>query len=501
MSKNARPARVGDTIAAIDMGSNSFHLAIARVLENNVQILHRVKQRVSLAEGMDEKGNLAQAAMERGWECLGQFAQRLQESRITDLRLVATFALRQAPNRRTFLDQARTIVDAPIEVIPGREEARLIFGGVSHTTELKDATLVVDIGGGSTEIIIGQGPEPVLLESLNMGCVSYRDRFFDGGKLSRKRFDKAVLSAQQQLEPLVERYQQQGWQQALGTSGTIKAIAQICQSEFDKPEISRKSLEKLVDRLSDAGHVDEMGLESLSDSRRPILPAGLAVLLGCFRALEIDRMRFCDAALREGVIFEMADRTPQQSVRQHTVEAMQRLNQVDVNHARRVATTAVYLYRQSSHHQEALESLLHWAGDLHEVGLSLNSKGVQRHSGYILANSNMAGFHLEQQQLLAYLVRWHRKRLDDCDLPELQLAKPAQLESLLICLRLAVLWHLGRRHHVALPECQWDKRTLTLSLPPELEEDQLLLADLDQEREHLEALGWALSGVEPPADD
>ncbi|MBY6186221.1 exopolyphosphatase [Marinobacter hydrocarbonoclasticus] len=501
MPNKHRPAQVGDTIAAIDMGSNSFHLAIARVMENNVQILHRVKQRVSLAEGMDDRGNLADAAMERGWACLAQFAQRLQESRISDLRLVATYALRQAPNRQPFLEHARTIINAPIEVIPGREEARLIFHGVSHAEELDVPTLVIDIGGGSTELIIGQDGEPFQLESLNMGCVSFHDRFFHDGKLSQKRFEKAIVAAQQQLEPLLERYQQQGWQAALGTSGTNKALTQVCASEFDKTLITRKSLEKLLLKLVEAGHIDKMGMDYLSDTRRPVLPAGLAVLLGCFRALEIDEMGFCDAALREGVIFEMANRAPQASVCQDTVEAMQRLYHVDTRHARRVAETACHLYRAQPGYDEELEELLFWGGQLHEVGLALNSKGVQRHSGYILANSNMAGFHLEQQQLLAFLGRWHRKRLDECEPPSLQLARNSQLQALLVSLRLAVIWHLGRRHHVDLPSVSWEKKGLELTLPQALSDDALLTADLEQETEHLKTAGWALKLIpgEAPA--
>ncbi len=493
MPHSHRPAQVGDTIAAIDMGSNSFHLAIARVMENNVQILHRVKQRVSLAEGMDKSGNLSDAAMQRGLRCLAQFAQRLQESRISDLRLVATFALRQAPNRNRFLKQARLIFDQPIEVISGREEARLIFHGVSHAEELDVPTLVIDIGGGSTELIIGQDGEPFQLESLNMGCVSFQDRYFEQGKLSAKRFNKAILAAQQRLEPLLERYQQQGWQAVLGTSGTIKALAQVCLEEFGQPVIPRKSLEKLVENLAEAGHIDKMGMAYLSETRRPVLPAGLAVLLGCFRALEISEMGFCDAALREGVIFEMANRAPQPSVCQHTVEAMQRIYHVDVRHAKRVADTACHHYRAQANHEEGLEELLYWSGLLHEVGLALNSKGVQRHTGYILANSNMAGFYLEQQQLIAFLGRWHRKRLDDCEPPALELAKESQVLTLLVCLRLSVLWHLGRRHHVALPALRWEKRRVHLALPAPLLSDALLQADLEQEADHLKSIGWGLS--------
>ncbi|SHH35367.1 Ppx/GppA phosphatase family protein [Ferrimonas marina] len=483
-------ARIGDTIAAIDLGSNSFHLAIARVLENRVQILHRIKQRVQLAEGMDRAGNLAESAMERGLDCLAQFAQHLQSSQINQVRVVATYALRRAPNRHKFVKRANKILGTQIDVIPGREEARLIYRGVALSRELDQGNLVIDIGGGSTELIIGQGTDPVLLESLDMGCVSYQDRFFDEGKLSAKRFQRAILAAQQQLEPLLERYRNQGWQHAIGCSGTIKALTLLCHGDTEA-SLSRDDLEQLRERIIDQG-LSGKGFETMSEARLRVLPAGLSVLLACFRSLKIDQLQFCDSALREGVILEMSGEQAQSSVCAETVAAMERLHHVDTHHGQQVAATARGLFSQHPEQSPECLALLGWAARLHEVGLSLNFKGMHRHTGYILGNSNLPGFTVEQQQLLAFLGRYQRKRLDECQPLVLQLASGQVQLAMLLCLRLSVLWHLGRRHDIPVPLPTWATHSLTLALPESLVSDPLLRADLLQEQQYLEGLGWQL---------
>ncbi|MFI3245800.1 MAG: exopolyphosphatase [Ferrimonas sp.] len=486
------PAYIGNTIAAIDLGSNSFHLAIARVLENRVQMLHRVKQRVQLAEGMDERGNLAEAAMERGLDCLRQFAEHLAASDINDVRIVATYALRSAPNRRRFLQQARKILDADIEVIAGTEEARLIFQGVAQAMELDKPSLLIDIGGGSTEFILGQGTKPQLMASLNMGCVSYHDRFFADGKLSNKRFDKAIVAAQQQLEPLLDRYRKHGWQQVIGCSGTIKALLSLCHNPHQPEQLTRTGLEQLKQTLVEHGHQALPLLKDLSDSRLKVLPAGLSVLLACFYSLEIDAMSFSNAALREGVISEMADTADHNSVRAQSVAAMERLHHVDTAHGHQVAATAMHFFRSSPYHNQALEQLLGWAGQLLEVGLSMNFRGMHRHSGYILSHSNLPGFTVEQQQLLGWLGRFQRKRLDGCKTADLQLCDEDSQRHLLVSLRLAALWHIGRRHQMAMPKLSWHRNKLVLLLPNDCPNKPLLDADLTQEQEWLSALDWRL---------
>ncbi|GAA5185917.1 Ppx/GppA phosphatase family protein [Ferrimonas gelatinilytica] len=481
---NRQPVQVGDTIAAIDLGSNSFHLAIARVLENRIQLLHRVKQRVQLAEGMDEKGNLSETAMARGLNCLEQFAQQLNNSQISQVRAVATYALRRAPNRRQFLDPAHDRLGIPVAVIPGTEEARLIFRGVVQSQELKSGSLVIDIGGGSTELILGQGIEPQQLTSLNMGCVSYQSRHFPTEQPTPAQFQRAIIAARQQLEPLLSRYRSEDWTLAIGCSGTIKTLTGLCQPGDEPAPLERQSLEQLVAFIGHHGMAHPR-FAGLSDSRRRVLPAGLSILLACMRSLQIEAMTFCDSALREGVLAEMGGEAPHPSVCAQTVAAMERLHHIDTRHGQRVAQSAASLYLHCPEAVPDLMQLLHWAGRLHETGLSLNFRHRHRHTGYILANSNLPGFTLEQQQLLAHLGRFHRKKLESFEPLDSQLANAGQQRQLLMALRLAVVWHLGRRHDLPLPELQWLPQGYQLILPPALADDPLLQADLLREQREL----------------
>ncbi|WP_298439870.1 exopolyphosphatase [uncultured Ferrimonas sp.] len=493
-------ARVGDTIAAIDLGSNSFHLAIARILENRVQMLHRIKQRVQLAQGMDQQGNLADDAIERGLDCLRQFAQHLVASDISDIRVVATYALRSAPNRQRFVQPAEQILATPVEVIAGSEEARLIFQGVAQSLELDGNSLVIDIGGGSTELIIGQGRSPKLMESVNMGCVSFHDRFFATNKLSSKGVNRAIVAAQQQLEPLLERYHRLGWQQVIGCSGTIKALQQLCSDGDQSQPLEREQLEQLRQQLIDGHPATTDALNQLPESRRKVIPAGLAVLLACFRSLELTPLRFSSAALREGVIVEMAGEQDHDSICRETVAAMERLHHVDTSHGKQVAKSASAFFKSSPCHNAPMQRLLKWAARLLEVGLSLNFRGMHRHSGYILSNSNLPGFTVEQQQLLGWLGRFQRKRLDECQPLLLQLADPLSQQHLLVSLRLAALWHLGRRHQMAMPNVHWHPNKLVLSLPFNSDEEPLLWADLEQEQRQLQQIDWQLElHQRPPA--
>ncbi|WP_028115096.1 exopolyphosphatase [Ferrimonas senticii] len=490
-------AQVGDVIAAIDLGSNSFHLAIARVLENRVQMLHRVKQRVQLAEAMDAKGNLAEAAMARGLECLTQFAQHLETSNINQVRVVATYALRRAPNRHKFVNPARKILGTEVEVIAGSEEARLIFTGVAQQMELEGGSLVIDIGGGSTELIIGQGRSAKLLTSLDMGCVSYHDQFFADGKFSGKRFDKAITAAAQQLEPLLERYLRQGWDQAIGCSGTIKAICQLCADPNQPQQLTLAQLEQLKQQLIDSGGNQSPLLSDLPESRQKVLPAGLVVLLACFRTLQIDQMQFCAAALREGVIIEMSGDQDHDSVCAETVAAMERLHHVDSAHGQQVGSSAQALFASSPYHNRQRAQLVNWAGRLLEVGLSMNFRGMHRHSGYILSNSNLPGFTVEQQQLLGWLGRHHRKRLDECQTPELQLADSDGLQHMLVAVRLAAMWHLGRRK-LPLPTISWHRNQASVALSHEALNEPLLMADIEREQQWLASIDWALELLASP---
>ncbi|BDY03649.1 exopolyphosphatase [Ferrimonas sp. YFM] len=482
----------GRILAAIDLGSNSFHLGIARALEGSIQPMHRMKQRVQLAQDADDKGNLHPESMERGLECLRQFSQRLTEMRFDEIRIVATYALRQAPNRRDFIRQAREILDYPIEVISGREEARLIYTGVSQNQSLPFPTLVIDIGGGSTELVIGQGHEPRQMESLNMGCVSYQSRYFTDSKISPKRMRKAILAAEQQLEKLQQRYLRQGFHGAIGCSGTIKAIASIVNDGDLSQPITLEQLETLAKRIVEFEHTEQLPFEHLAELRRKVLPSGLAILIACFRQLEIQQMEFSEHALREGVLSELADEALHLDVQKRTILSLQKRYQLDRLHSERIFASASQLYHQAKLGPKKHRPWLHFAAALHEIGLQINYRGIHKHGEYILINSNLPGFTLEEQQLLAFLVRWHRKKLTDCEPPKLQLMDKDAILALLLPLRLSVLMHLGRRHHIPLPQIELKKRTLKLTFGDNLKEDDLLATDLEMENHHLEELGWAL---------
>lgn len=483
----------GRILVAIDLGSNSFHLGIARVIDDIIQPMHRVKQRVQLAENSDKKGNLDPEAMERGLACLSEFSQRLSQMHFHTIRIVATYALRSAPNRKEFIKKARKILDYPIEVIPGREEARLIYAGVSQNQQIDKTSLVIDIGGGSTELIIGQGQTPLEMESLSMGCVSYQSRFFEEGNLSHKRMKKAVLSAEQQLEALQQRYLNRQFEVTIGCSGTIKAIASIINHDDLSRSINLEQVEQLRDAILEHDNVDTLPFPELAELRRKVLPSGLAILIACFRQLDIEQIQFSDNALREGVLSEMVDAELHQDIQQRTISYLQHRYQLDNHHSQQIHDSAINLYRQFDSKKKRLKPWLDYAAALHEIGLQINYRGIHKHGEYIINNINLPGFNLEEQQLLAFLIRWHRKKLNDCELPLFEMLEDHELWPLLLSLRLAVIIHLGRRHHIPVPKLtQTDDHKIELTLDDTLVQSELFIADLELEQIRLSEVGWQL---------
>ncbi|TNZ88754.1 exopolyphosphatase, partial [Vibrio parahaemolyticus] len=319
-------------IAAIDLGSNSFHMVVAKVVGSDLQLISRHKQRVRLASGLDSELNLSHASMERALECLAMFAERLQGFEESNVRIAATHTLRRAKNAHLFIQRAKAVMPFPIEIIPGEEEARLIYLGVAHTQVESNSKLVVDIGGGSTEMIIGQEFEPELLNSKQMGCVSFTQQYFKNGKLSSKNFSKAMLAAEQKLESIATKYRKKGWDIALGSSGTIKAIQEVLIGlGFEDGLITAKRLSKLIDTLNEFASIDDIQLTGLTDERKPVFAAGVAILAAIFQALKIDQMFFSDGALREGLLYEMEERFARSDIRMRTTE---NLAQKHKKHAR-----------------------------------------------------------------------------------------------------------------------------------------------------------------------
>lgn len=488
--------------AAIDLGSNSFHMVIARVVDGAMQVLGRLKQRVHLADGLDHNNVLSEEAMQRGLNCLALFAERLQGFSPANVTIVGTHTLREAVNAEDFLRRAADVIPYPIEVISGNEEARLIFMGVEHTQPEKGRKLVIDIGGGSTEMVIGEDFEPKLVESRRMGCVSFANLYFPGGVISKENFRRARLAAAQKLETMTWQYRLTGWQYALGASGSIKAACEVLLAMGEKEKlITPERLEILYDEVIKYKSFDALSLPGLSDERKAVFVPGLAILSGVFDALAIRELRLSDGALREGVLYEMEGRFRHQDIRSRTAQSLANHYAIDSDQARRVLETTEKLYLQWRDQNPKLanpqlSALLKWAAMLHEVGLTINHSGMQRHSSYILQNTNMPGFNQDQQTLLATLVRFHRKAVKVDEMPRLTLFKKKQFLPLVFLLRLGALLN-NQRQATTTPESlrlDTDDGHWTLTFPTDyFSQNNLVQLDLEREQSYWkEVTGWQL---------
>ncbi|MDQ8037116.1 MAG: exopolyphosphatase [Pedobacter sp.] len=437
-------------IAAVDLGSNSFHLAVARLDHGQIRLVTTLSEKVQLAAGLDEKDRLTEEAQSRALECLARFAQHLQGVAPKHLRVVGTNALRVAKNARAFADRAGKLLGQPVEIIAGREEARLIYLGVSQTLAGQGKRLVVDIGGGSTEFIIGEKHEPLATESLHMGCVSYTSRFFPDGQLSPKALEKAITAARQEVVSIEAAYRGIGWSKVVGSSGTIKAVQQIQQQlglSADNGDISLKGLRELHRQLLKLGHVCDIDLPGLKEDRKSIMPAGLAILFGIFEELGIESMEYSDGALREGVLYDMVGRFRHEDMRDHSVQTMLARYHADTAQAARVTETALHLFRQASAQlvlNEEDGDLLRWSAQIHEIGTAISHTSFHKHGAYLLKHSDMPGFSRQTQERLALLVGTHRRKIKAEHYNEILETGGLTLLRLSAILRLAVLLHHSR---------------------------------------------------------
>ncbi len=434
------------TLAAIDLGSNSFHLQVGRVEGEQLFYLDSLKESVRLAAGLTDQKKLDAAAQKRALNCLARFGERIQGMPAEAVRAVGTSALRVAKNAPAFLDKARAALGFDIEIVAGREEARLIYLGVAHSLPLTQTPrLVVDIGGGSTECILGEGYEPKERESLRMGCVGYTKQFFGAGRLDKAAFWDAETSARVEIQAVASGFRAGAWEEAVGSSGTAKALGEICaQNGFSDGPITRDGLKWLREQLIRAGTLERAEIEGLKADRRPVIAGGLAVMLALFQELGIDTMTTAQGAMREGILWDLLGRVHDQDMRDVTVTQFQRRYQVDRRQAERVEGVAMGLLRDiaGSVHEpmEAARHRLAWAARLHEVGISIAHSGFHKHGAYILENADMPGFSRKDQVNLAALVRASRGSLKKFILPWGDANWP-----LILCLRLAVLFGLGRR--------------------------------------------------------
>jgi exopolyphosphatase/guanosine-5'-triphosphate,3'-diphosphate pyrophosphatase len=445
-----------ETVAAVDLGSNSFRLQVGRVVDDQIYTLDSMKEPVRLASGLGADKRLDSAAQARALEGLRRFGERLRGLDAGAVRAVATNTFRVAKNAMDFLPQAEAALGFPIEIIAGREEARLIYIGASHSLPMAaHKRLVIDIGGGSTELIIGKRHEPQLMESLYMGCVSYTLRFFPDRKIDKKRMREAQVAAAKEIELIAHDYQRLGWKEAVGSSGTARAIADVLEMNGLNPNgetgISREGLDKLCALLVKAGSAEALDLPGVRGDRLPVLPGGVAIMSAIFEELGIERMTYADGALRLGVLYDLLGRFHHHDMRDSTVAQFRRRYQAEADQAERVEATALSALNQlfEGNPPEADVQFLSWACRLHEIGISVAHNAYHKHGAYILTYADMPGFSKKDQARLAMLVLGHRGKLEKLG------ALPAVDSAwrLIFCLRLAVLLHRTRDDR-ALPAWQ-----------------------------------------------
>lgn len=440
-----------ELFCAIDLGSNSFHMAIAHACARSDRLkkILSMSEKVQLGAGLDEHGYLSLDAQERGLACLTRFVGRLDGIAAERLRVVATNTFRQATNRDEFIRKAAQILPCPIEIISGREEARLIYLGVANTDPSPKKRLVVDIGGGSTELIIGQENRPILTESAQMGAVSFTQKFFKDGSINRTRFEDAIEAATKEIIQHAKRYHKNGFEQAVGSSGTIKAVftALTGLGLVRGQSMTVEAVQALKNHLLATGHTAHITLEGVKTHRQAIFPAGVAVLLAVMQVFSIKSMIYSDGALREGVMYDLRSRLDQTDARDEGVMAFADKFYADKKQAKRVAKTA----RQLS---DALfpviplspseQTTLKYAAWLHEIGMSIGHSSYHHHSAYILQFGEIAGFSKPEQERLAGIVRYHRRKITAADRQNLIAVGGSGAVTLALLLRLAATLHHSR---------------------------------------------------------
>ena len=482
----------GELLAAVDLGSNSFHMVVAKTVLGQLRIVDRIKEHVRLAEGLDGHGGLSEEALLRAHDCLERFGQRLAAVPRGRVRAIATNTVRQLRTPQNFLMPAEAALGHEIEVVSGREEARLIYLGVAHGNPPRGKQrLVIDIGGGSTEFIIGAGFLPLERESLQMGAIATTRRFFADGKLSRARWEAARTEITAEFQQFAVAYRNLGWQEVIGSSGTIKAIAEVAEElKLAKGAITPDALAAIRERLLGFDRLADIRLPGLSADRRPIIAGGLLVLDAAFLELEIRRMVVSDDALREGVLHDILGRGTERDPRDDSIRALAERYDVDREQADRVEATALDLFDRVAAGWQLDDDdrrLLAWAARVHEVGLAIAHSQYHQHGAYVLQHSDIAGFSRTEQQFVAALVRNQRRGLHLGSMDGL----PERLaHSALRCARLLRLSVLLHRSHdpreIPVASLAVDGSTMRIGFAPGwLAAHPLTQADLATEQDYL----------------
>ncbi|MGD9896137.1 MAG: exopolyphosphatase [Candidatus Methylacidiphilaceae bacterium] len=485
--------------AAVDLGSNSFHLLVVQEESGKIRPIDRIKEPVRLAAGLDDAGVLSRDAMERALRCLERFCQRLQPIPASRVRVAGTNTLRKARNAEEFIRKAERAIGHPIDVISGHEEARLIYLGVAHGTEDDGRLrLVVDIGGGSTELILGRGLVPNRMESLFMGCVSMSRVYFSDGAITPSRMRRAELEALRELEPIAATFRSAGWGRAIGSSGTILAVLEIAQAQgWSTNGITAGALKKIEKIVAEAGRVEKLPFSALDEDRKLVFPGGVAILGAVFRSLGLDVLDVSPSALREGLLYDLLGRNSEADSRETTVRNLAEQFRVDAQQAHRVQNLALDLFAQVASICGLTEEdrhFLSWAALLHEIGLFISYTQYHKHGSYIVNHIDMPGFSLRDQQRLAFLVRSHRRKYPREEFLKIREEDRDSTFCLSVLLRLATVLERGRQDSF-LPKIgvEAGERRWRLRFPPNwLEQHPLTKADLEAEMAYLEPMGLRL---------
>jgi len=494
MKKKANAPHV---LAAVDLGSNSFHLLVAQVSGRRIEVLDNMREMLRFGSALDARGHISRKAESRALACLKRFGDRLSGYNPEYVRAVGTNTLRRARGSQDFLAEGGRMLGYPLEVISGIEEARLIYRGVcAYMPPSREHRLVVDIGGGSTELIVGRGNEPKLMESLAVGSVAITDQYFLRAGVTRKSYEAALLAARRRLEPVEAALRRAGWRRALGSSGTIRAVSNVMEElGWTRGDITHRDLCRLAELLMQRRHHRRYELPGLKAERAPVFAGGVAVLQAVFEALDLESMEVAPGALREGVLLDLVGRLKDKDLRAATVDSLAARYGVDREQAERVAETALKLARGAGRWElgDGGKRVLTWAALLHECGRAVARSGYHKHGAYLLANADMAGFARNEQHLLAVLVRSHRGRVDRDLFHGFSWDEQVQARRLTALLRLAYALHRG--HEAAMPRFAFKARGAELRLRFQkgwLKHRPLLEADLEEETKNLRDLGFSL---------
>ncbi|QHP74960.1 guanosine-5'-triphosphate,3'-diphosphate diphosphatase [Proteus vulgaris] len=483
--------------AAIDLGSNSFHMLVVREIAGSIQVLSRVKRKVRLAAGLNSENELSEQAMERGWQCLRLFSEYLRDIPAEQIRVVATATLRIAKNADIFVAKASEILGNTVHVISGEEEARLIYRGVAHTTGGAEQRLVVDIGGGSTELVTGTGAKTTQLMSLSMGCVTWLERYFTDRSLTQENFAKAQDAAKAILAPVADKLIEQGWQMCVGASGTVQALQEIMIAQGMDELITLPKLERLKHKAIECGKLEELEIEGLTFERALVFPSGLAILIAIFETLHIDNMILAGGALREGLVYGMLHLPIEQDIRQRTLRNIQRRFQIDIEQAHRVQQLAEHFFIQVSKGWQLdnrCRELLNSASALHEIGLSVDFRQAPSHASYLISHLDLPGYTPAQRRLLASLLKNQTGIIDLAPLNHQNALPITQANRLVRLLRLAIIF-ASRRRDDTLPalRLRTEDEKLIITLPYQwLNEHPLRAENLQEEIQLQSYVHWSL---------